>query len=356
MRLLFFISTPAQFHTWRNLTNNLVNKGHQVKILARDYGSTLTLLKEYGFQHSVYNAPSGLKYLKSFELLSHVLGAHKLSRKFDPDIVVGFGVVESITSGLLRKPCIVFADSEPLPLQNLLTKLFASAILTPSCFRKDLGRKHIRIAGYKEFAYLHPNRFTPDPSIYQELGINKEEKYIILRFNAFDAVHDIGRHGFSLADKHRLVKELEKYAKVFISSEGSLPEDLESYKLPTAFHRIHHVIYYAQLLIADTGTMVTEAAVLGTPSILCGSFVGQFGNFMELEQKYDLIYCFQEPNKAIRKVLELIQQPNLKEQWAKKRERLLADKIDVTEFMVWFIENYPESFEEYKDNQARQKP
>jgi len=44
----------------------------------------------------------------------------------------------------------------------------------------------------------------------------------------------------------------------------------------------------------------------------------------------------------------LIQQPDLKEQWAKKQERLLADKIDVTQFTVDFIENYPESFYRYK--------
>jgi hypothetical protein len=35
--------------------------------------------------------------------------------------------------------------------------------------------------------------------------------------------------------------------------------------------------------------------------------------------------------------------PNLKEEWQKRRMKMLADKIDVTAFMVWFIENYPES-------------
>ena len=43
------------------------------------------------------------------------------------------------------------------------------------------------------------------------------------------------------------------------------------------------------------------------------------------------------------KIQELLSQENLKEQWKIKRDRLLADKIDVTAFYVWFIENYPES-------------
>ena len=46
----------------------------------------------------------------------------------------------------------------------------------------------------------------------------------------------------------------------------------------------------------------------------------------------------------------LIQKPNLKEEWKKKREKLLKDKIDVTAFMVWFIKNYPESFKGMKKN------
>jgi len=354
MRLVFFINTPAQVHTWRNVIDILVNKGHHVRVLARDYGSTLTLLDKYGFEYSVYIKPSRARYLKGFEFLSHVLGADRLSREFKPDIIVGFGVVESLTSALLRKPCILVIDSEPLPVQHFLSKLFASVILTPSCFRKELGKKQIRFNGYKELAYLHPDSFKPDPSIYDELGINRDEKYVILRFNAFDAFHDIGKYGFPLHHQHQLVKELERHARVFISAEGSLPEDLKSYNLSIPFHRIHHVLYYAQLLVSDTQTLTTEAAILGTPAIRCNSFAGpnDMGNFVELEQKYDLIYCFPEPDRAIEKALELVQKPDLKERWAEKREILLGDKIDVAGFMVWFIENYPESLEQYRRSQV----
>jgi predicted glycosyltransferase len=143
---------------------------------------------------------------------------------------------------------------------------------------------------------------------------------------------------------------LGKYARVFISPEAKLPEDLEQYKLSIPFERIHHALYYAHLLVSDAQTMTTEAAILGTPAIRCNSFVGpdDMGNFVELEQKYDMIYSFREADKARRKAMELIQQPNLKENWAKKRERLLADKIDVNKYMLEFIENYPESFRKYK--------
>jgi predicted glycosyltransferase len=270
-------------------------------------------------------------------------------REFRPDVIVGAGIIEAYVSVLLRKPCIIFEDTEQTPsLERSQWKQLASTIITPDCFLKDLGKKQVRFAGYKELAYLHPNYFKPDSSILNELGLSKNEKFVILRFNVFDAVHDIGRHGFTATYQLKLVEELKKHAKVFISPEGILAKELESHLLPIAYDRIHHALYYAQMLVSDTGTMTTEAAILGTPGIMCLSNAGQFGNFIELEQKYDLIYSFREPDQAIQKAVELIQQPDLKEQWAIKRRKLLADKIDVTQFMVDFIENYPESFSKYK--------
>lgn len=345
------MNTPADVHTWRYVIRALRDKGHEVTILARDYGGTIQLLDKYGFKFRSFNAIKS-KYLKIFEIAPHIWEGWKLSKEFNPDIIAGFGVDAALTGALCRKPSVVFTDSEPTPVQHFLTKLSATAILTPSCFRKDLGKKQVRFAGYKELSYLHPDYFQPDSSIYNELGISATKKYVILRFNVFDALHDIGKHGFSLADKYRLVRELQKHCRVFISAEGSLPKDLEGYKLQIPYERIHHALYYAQLLIADTGTMVTEAAVLGTPSIFYGSHPEVFGNFVELEQKYDLIYCFLDSQKAIQKAVELANHPDLKDGWAIKRQRLLADKINVTQFMVNFIEGVAEGKGLRRDNES----
>jgi predicted glycosyltransferase len=96
--------------------------------------------------------------------------------------------------------------------------------------------------------------------------------------------------------------------------------------------------------------MATESAILGTPSIYVSSLVGTMGNFIELEQKYGLIFNYNDPDKAMNKAMELIQKPDIKKEWKKKREKLLTDKIDVTAFVVKLIENYPDSFKEMKEN------
>ncbi len=200
-------------------------------------------------------------------------------------------------------------------------------------------------------AYLRPKYFNPDKSALDYLGIG-DNKFVILRFSAYDALHDIGQSGFSKENKIKLVKELEKYCRVFISSEKILPAELDPYKIKIPFHKIHDVLFFADLLICDTGTMATEAGILGTPAIRCQSFVGEkdMGNFNALEKEYRLIFNYKNPEEAIDKAIELIQISNLKKEWLIKKEELLKKTIDVTAFMVWFIENYPDSFDKVKEN------
>ncbi len=350
MKVFFMINTPGQAHTWKPIIDCLKSAGHEIRILVRNYRHAPKLLDKYGLEYSSFQ-PIKSKYLKFLEIASHMRHGRKIAREFYPDIIIGFGVDSALTAASLRKPCIVLTDAEPTPVQHWLNRLFASIILTPSCFQKDLGKKHLRFEGYKELAYLHPNHFQPDPTILGELGVNIDEKYVILRFNAFDAAHDIGRRGFSFKDKYRLVHEISEYAHVFISTEGNLPHELEEYRLPIPFHRLHHALNYAHMLVGDTGTMVWESGILGIPTIACGSFVGDFGNFIELEQKYNLIHCFQEPEQAIKKAIELVQQQDIKGSWTEKRQNLLHDKIDVTEFISNVIDSYSEITLKYTSRQ-----
>ncbi len=59
--------------------------------------------------------------------------------------------------------------------------------------------------------------------------------------------------------------------------------------------------------------------------------------------KYGLTFGIKtsEPQRLFDKIEELINTPNIKEEWQKRRQKMLSEKIDVTAFMVWFVENYP---------------
>ncbi len=356
MRILFNIAHPAQVHLFKNLIWSLEKRGHKCKITAVNKDVSLNLLKSYGFDYElVGNAKSSLLF-KAIELIKIEYKLCKIVKTFRPDILVGGSgnVYVAHVGKVTRKPSIVFDDddTERARVGHLFLNIFTSTICSPSCFKKDLGKKQIRFDGYKELAYLHPNNFRPSPAIFDKIGLSEEDTFIILRFVSWTADHDINEKGFDLKIKKKLVEELGKYATIFISSEASIPKEFEKFKFPLPPDKIHDFLYYAKMLVCDSQTMATEAGVLGTPAIRCNSFVGNndMGNFIELEQRYGLIFNYNNPDKAIAKAIELIQRPNLKEEWKEKREVLLTDKIDVTAFMVWLIENYPECCKNLKTN------
>lgn len=351
MRILIDIGHPAHVHFFKYFIREMQARGHELLVTARDKDVAVRLLEAYGIKHTVIGRIGKGKLNLIREWLGRDLRIYAISREFRPDILTGINnPCAAHAARLTQAKSIIFNDSELGGLGNRVTHPFASIICTPSCFTKDLGGKHVRYNGCHELAYLHPDYFTPDPTVLKEMRINEDERFFIVRFVAWSANHDVWRRGFDLQGKRKLVAELEKYARVFITSESPLREEFEKYRITIAPEKIHDLLYYASLLIGDTQTMTTEAAVLGTPAIRCNSFAGpnDMGNFIELEDKYGLIYSFREHDKAIQKAVELIRQPDLKEQWQAKRERLLRDKIDVTRFMVNFIENYPESLKKYK--------
>lgn len=282
----------------------------------------------------------------------NVIDATGILRERRVDIVTGFGVYDAYASALLGASNIVFIDNEPgigkrsYQVQFHLFFPFVDTIVTPSFFREDLGRKHVRIEGMKEFAYLHPNRYRPDDSILDVLGVGRGERFSLLRFNSLSAFHDLGVGGFTMEQKIMMARELERHGQVFISSEKGLPRELEKWAISIPKRRVHDVLTYASLLVTDTQTMATEAAILGTPTVRCNSFVGarDMGNFIELENRYHLLFNYRDPAMAIAKATELVKDEGAKAEWGRRRSALLRDSIDVTAFMTWYIENYPQSY------------
>ncbi|VVB59234.1 Uncharacterised protein [uncultured archaeon] len=350
MKIAFFVNTPAQAHLFIPITKILKEKGHETIILARSYRETIDVLNGKGINYILYTKSPKSKYTKILLSFPHdVLVSYKYLRRFKPDLVIGHSVDAVFTAQLLKKPSIVFNDNDFAPIQFVIIIPFVNAIITPKCFKRDLGEKQIRVDSFKEIAYLHPDYFSPDKNILNLMNISPKEKFVLLRFNAFDAVHDTGTKGFSYKEKKELVTKLEKHAKIFISFEGMLPPDMAKYSLKIPKHRIHDVLYYAQMVVADSNTIITESAVLGTPSIVAHPKVNQIGNFIELGEKNSLIFKYENTKEAIDKAVELIQQTNLKDEWKKKKDVFLKNKVNMIQFMVWFIENYPQSFKEIKE-------
>ena len=348
MKLLFDVGHPAHVHLFKHVVWELTNKGHEVKITARDKDIVLYLLESYEFDYTVISKKGkGLLGLGR-ETLIRDYRLFKIARNFKPDIMMAVhGPLITHVGKLLRIPSIIFTDTEHAKLANLVTFPFSDAICTPSCYKKDLGKKQIRYNGYHELAYLHPNYFTPNPSVLDLLDVEEEEKYVIMRFVSWAASHDIGHSGLSLEMKRKAVKEFSKHAKVFITSEAPLPNDLDQYRIRIPPERIHDAMYYATLLYGESATMASECSILGTPAIFLDN--DGRGYTDEQEKIYGSVFNFTESiedqAESIKRGVILLERENLKEDWRQKRQKLLGDKIDVTKWMIDLIINYPDSIE-----------
>jgi predicted glycosyltransferase len=342
MRIVIDINHPAHVHYFKHFIWKMQKRGHEIRITASEKDITYQLLQAYGFDFIRIGTYGKSLFRKAINIVLLDLVMYNSVKKFNPDLFMGFGSIRAAhVSFLLQKPCILLEDTEHSTEQILLYLPFIKKILTPECFQRNMGLKHIKFNGYTELAYLHPHYFTPNPSVLDELGVGKNEPYILLRFVSWDASHDIGQHG--IRNKYDLVKDLEQFGRVFISSEKPLPPELQRYSLTLTPEKIHDVLYFAQLYMGEGGTMATEAALLGTPAIFVSSLAGTMGNFSELETRYTLMFSYKNPESAQKKAIELLHHDNLKEEWKSKREKLLNDKIDVTAFLIDFIERYHET-------------
>ena len=203
-----------------------------------------------------------------------------------------------------------------------------------------------------ELAYLHPSMFKPNINIFNELKLKKEERFAIVRFVSWNANHDFGHSGINLNNKIKMINELKKKVKVFISSESKLPIELKKYKFPLSPEKMHDALYYATLFIGESATMASECAVLGTNAIYLDN-VGR-GYTDEQEKKYDLVKNFTESEDdqifAIKYAISLLSNSELKKEAWGKRNVILDEKINLTEFLFWFVHNYPKSSKIMREN------
>ena len=349
-KIIIDIGHPANVHLFKYIVRDLNKLEWEVLFTVTAKDVTISLLNAYKLPYIIIGITQSKILLKLIYELWLIIKYIYLLYNRKPCIIISRGSIHSlISSFFLGIDHIVFSDTETAIYINKITKILANAILTSDTYLHYYGKKQIRFPGYKELAYLHPNVFTPDESVLEILGMKKGEKYAIVRFVAWEASHDIGHSGISYENKIKLVKTLSRHLRVFISSEKELPEELKNYQIKIPPEQMHNALAYAHLFVGESSTMATESAVLGTPSIYIND--SKLGYTNDLAN-YGLLYSYMESENdqiaAIKKAEELALKQNTKEEYLTKREQMLADKIDVSAFLIWFVENYPESVNEVK--------
>lgn len=370
MNIIIDIAHPAHVHLLRNFFYEMTAKGHKVVVTCKHIPSAMQLLDIYNIPYIYLGKKKDNIILKAFEQIKYNSKLLRIARREQCTIGIGTSITLAHIAALSKLSLFrshihaILLDDDDDEVEPLYAKYghpLADVVLSP----KDTPRashKTIYYPAYHELAYLHPKHFIPDISVLDDAGIRYQydsdgrvtnvEPYFVMRFNAFKAHHDVGVVGLTIENKRSLVKVLSQHGKVFITTERDIDEEFKQYQLRVPQNKVHSLLYYSTMFVGDSQTMTSEAAVLGTPAIRCNTFVGRIHYLEEEEHKYGLTYGFlpNESERMFERIKELLEQgqQTLKNEWQKRRDIMLRDKIDYTDFLVWFVENWPYSVEETK--------
>lgn len=378
MRIVVQLSHPAHFHLYKNSIKNWQEHGNNVYVLikTKDILEELLLNSKISYYNILPTAHRKNKIGILWDMFVRDWKILCFCRKYKIDLLTGSTPEVAHVSKLLRLNSVNTGedDADVVPLFGKIAGPFLKCLLVPDVCNVGICEYNaVHYPSYHELAYLHPNHFTADKTIVENYGIDTSKPYFILRFASLNAHHDDGIRGINTEIAQRLIDILSPHGKIYITSERELEPQFEPYRIRINPLDMHHVMAFASLYIGDSQTMAAEAGVLGTPFVRFNDFVGRIGYLRELEDVYQLGYGIHatplSDDSTIRRadgslqpsgvgalyaaVEALVAMPAEERRalYAERREKMLSEKIDYAKFLTWFIENYPDSQQQTRENQ-----
>jgi predicted glycosyltransferase len=342
MRLLIDIGHPAHVHLFSHLATGLIAKGWKVLFSVRAKGENVELLRAYDLPFQVYGRTGKSIFAKLFAVLKKNLVLFQIFKSFKPSISISHSSFYlSQVSWFCRVPNITLEDTGNME-QILLYLPFTKVMLTPETYHRTHGKMQIRYNGFHENAYIHPDflKQNPGPS-------NPSPPVILIRLVDWNASHDIGQKGLSGSVIQEFINRMNGGTEIKILSEKSLPADWQRYALQIEPHKLHDYLNQVKLYIGEGATLDSECAMLGIPSIYVNS---RSAGVIEAQAAAGLLYHFKNSDGVIAKAQEILSDPDSMSIHKARANQFLKDKINLSRFLVWFIDNYPESHHIMKQN------
>lgn len=351
MKILININHPAHVHYFRNFIKLMEAKGHRFCVINRDSNIINQLLDYYGIEHTIRNKRPAKKgtIASLMNLAKMVLWCIRKSLSFHPDLYMGFASSAcAITSWLFRKPSIILDDTEFNHMNHKLYMPFCSTVLTPFYFQKQLdnGNKQIYFHAFIEQLFLHSKYYETSLKTIEELELNRGE-YVVVRYSAFDAHHDMMAHPLSEEFKKKILLKIAQKYRVILSLEKKLDDPFyKPFLVNFSPEKMHDIESNAKFLVTEGITMASEAFIMGVPYLLinplkCGYIDYQTSTYPEL-------FYYSTHEDTIMSVIDKLMTMPINTQEIRKGTELST--INPTDFLIWFVENYPKSKNEIKNN------
>ncbi|MBJ48761.1 MAG: hypothetical protein CMG59_06315 [Candidatus Marinimicrobia bacterium] len=340
MRYLFYIVHPSKFHLFK-FTINELKENNTVDIIINSKDVLEDLIKEEGWAY--YNlfpygrnkskkpsiVKSGVNFLLTILKLEFFLFKNK---KYDLFITDDSLVVNA---WLRRKKSYLFCDNDIRTIKHIkILFYFAFRIIAPHT--TDLGSflsKKISFKGNKAIAHLHSDYFSPSLKTLSRYNLIKYN-YFVIRLAHLNATHDIGdNRGITDKNLKTLIDLVKDRYQILIISEREVPIYARGMLYKGLPSDIKDIIYFSHFIVSDSGTMATEAAVMGTPNILINKLAKEIGVHRELEDK-NLQFYYDDFESATSKITSFINDKNLLIEWDKNKKRYLENCDDLNKLMI----------------------
>jgi predicted glycosyltransferase len=292
MKVWIDMTNSPQVPFFRPLIRLLEERGHDVRVSARDFAQTLELLEAAGSRHTVVGPPHGgagrAGKIRTMGSRLRALRAWARPQRFDLALSHASHELPLVARSLGVASSYAY-DYEFARAQHTLGSRAATRVVAPNAIPQErlnrLGAtvaKVRRYPGLKEEYYL--SGFSPDTAVLDELGLDKTRVLAVVRTPPEVSLYH--RHGNPL-----FVELLERLGSdpaaqaVVLPRTGAQRDALREAALPSLVVPEHAIdaqslIAVADLVVSAGGTMNREAVALGTP--VWTTFAGRLGAVDEM--------------------------------------------------------------------------
>lgn len=338
MRYLLDIGHPAQINFLKHAISILNSSGHVYvtylergalpKIVSREIldAAAYKIGKHRGSKWSIIIEANVLRFFKMlFFILKHRI-----------DVGVNGGPIVGAALRLLGRKYIQFDDDYERRLVVNLERLLSHKLFFPAYINES--KNVYTFNALKEWAYLSPKYFKPDIRVLKEYSL-QIDNYIFIR--------EVSNKSFNYMDQQAdlilgIARDLSYFGlQVLLSLEdkslrNQYPEDWIILKEP--INCIHSLMYFSKLVISTGDSMAREGAMLGKPSIYCGSRF-MLANDMMISKDMLLHKKIDDVPIAVKLIITNEYKFPAQDDF---RTQLLNEWVDVTEFIVDQIKNIKE--------------
>jgi len=306
-RIWVDLTNPAHVVVLRPLVELLESGSHEVTLTARPLSHTTELLDDWGHPYTAIGHHGGSGKLgKAMAAGSRTAQAFAFARGRGFDYGLAHGSTDLPPVGrLLRIPNTTMFDYEWAKVQHSLNCRLATRVLIPDAIPPERVSRYgarppklVRYPGLKEEYYL--SGFRPDESVLDLLGLDRAGPIAVVRTAPSYALYLGG------SENELLPRVLQR-----LTGEGAqvvvLPRTAEQRQalrqldpglvVPERAVDGRSLAGLADVVVSAGGTMIREAAVLGTP--VWSIFEGRLGAVDELLVSEGRVRLLRDPVELV---------------------------------------------------------